>query len=204
LSKKKKKGRRQQRTRRRRRDDGPCVTCLTLIRNGNIWCWRNDAMMDVRDLLDQVAADREFYYESRQRPHTKQTRHFSALCNRRSAIILPRRPWCRNWNKKTVLFCDAESQISKHVLPAAIPSWAGTVFNVSVCVCVCLSVCVSACMSTNRKLALETFLVTWTAVISGCEYFGRCCMFVQLSQQNLVSTITLQPLQMRTWSLARM
>ena len=37
--------------------------------------------------------------------------------------------------------------------------------------------------------------------ISGFEYSGKClyvCMFVLLSQQNLVSTIALQPLEMQT------
>ena len=37
--------------------------------------------------------------------------------------------------------------------------------------------------------------------ISGCEYIGRC-LSVPLSQQNLVSTIALQPFEMQTWNFA--
>ena len=55
---------------------------------------------------------------------------------------------------------------------------------------VCLSVCLGACVSTNQKMVVYICLVVW-------RVFWQS-LFVPPTQQNLVSTMALQLLEMQT------
>jgi len=64
--------------------------------------------------------------------------------------------------------------------------------------------CVCVCVSKNEKVVLSIFLVvcTTTYVVVFSYLCLYVCVFVPLSQQNLVSAIALQPLEMQTCGVA--
>ena len=72
-------------------------------------------------------------------------------------------------------------------LPAAIAN-AGIVFNASICLSVCLRVCVYVCVNKPKSGSVVWLRVFWQVFV---------CLFVLLSQQNLVSVATVGDADMK-------